>query len=102
MKVIIKSSTNPKKKHMAIFYEKDKDGKMKKKKTTHFGSAGMMDYTLSGGDKARRKRYLDRHRKRENWNNPMSAGALSKWILWGDSTSKTANIRAFKRRFNLN
>ena len=101
MKVIIKSSTNPKKKHMAIFYEKDKDGKMKKKKTTHFGSAGMSDYTINK-DKERRKRYLDRHRKRENWNNPMSAGALSKWILWGDSTSKTANIRAFKRRFNLN
>tara|TARA_E500000318_G_C3376174_1_gene140433 strand:- start:43 stop:348 length:306 start_codon:yes stop_codon:yes gene_type:complete len=100
MKVIIKSSTNPKKKHMAIFYEKDKDGKMKKKKTTHFGSAGMSDYTINK-DKERRKRYLDRHRKRENWNNPMSAGALSKWILWGDSTSKTANIRAFKRRFNL-
>jgi len=100
MKVIIKSSTNPKKKHMAIFYEKDKDGKMKKKKTTHFGSAGMSDYTINK-DKERRKRYLDRHRKRENWNNPMSAGALSKWILWGESTSKTANIRAFKRRFNL-
>ena len=100
MKVIIKSSTNPKKKHMAIFYEKGKDGKMKKKKTTHFGSAGMSDYTINK-DKERRKRYLDRHRKRENWNNPMSAGSLAKHILWGDSTSKTANIRAFKRRFNL-
>tara|TARA_E500000318_G_scaffold38142_1_gene36769 strand:+ start:2842 stop:3147 length:306 start_codon:yes stop_codon:yes gene_type:complete len=100
MKVIIKSSTNPKKKHMAIFYEKGKDGKMKKKKTTHFGSAGMSDYTINK-DKERRKRYLDRHRKRENWNNPMSAGSLAKNILWGDSTSKTANIRAFKKKFNL-
>jgi len=100
MKVVFSTATAKGKKMKATFFEKGKDGKMKKKKTIQFGSAGMSDYTINK-DKERRKRYLDRHRKRENWNNPMSAGALSKFILWGDSTSKQSNIRAFKRRFNL-
>jgi len=101
MKVVFSRATAKGKKMKATFYEKGKDGKIKKKKTIQFGSAGMSDYTIHG-DKERRKRYLDRHRKREDWNNPMTAGALSKFILWGDSTSKQANIRSFKRRFNLN
>ncbi len=68
------------------------------KKTVHFGSAGMDDYTITK-DKEQRKRYLDRHRKRENWNNAESAGALSRYILWGNSTSRRENIKAFKKRF---
>ena len=47
-KVIIKKSTNPKKKYMAVFYENDK-----RIKTTHFGCAGMSDYTKHK-DKERR------------------------------------------------
>jgi hypothetical protein len=31
----------------------------------------------------------------------MTAGSLSKWILWGASTSIRENIRDFKKRFNL-
>ena len=68
------------------------------KRTIHFGSAGMDDYTKTK-DKSQRKRYLDRHRKRENWNKPESAGALSRWILWGNSTSRRGNIQAFQKRF---
>ena len=71
-----------------------------RKKVVHFGSAGMDDYTKTK-DKAQRKRYLDRHRKRENWRNPESAGALSRWILWGPSTYRRENIQSFKKRFNL-
>ena len=90
--VTIKASTKPDKKLMAVF---SRDGK---KKTIHFGSKNMDDYTLTK-DKAQRKRYLDRHRKNENWNNPESAGALSRWILWGNSTSRRENISSFKKRF---
>jgi len=67
---------------------------------TRFGAAGMDDYTLTG-DRDARMRYLMRHRKNENWNNPKSAGALSRYILWGDSTSIETNLAAYKRRFNL-
>ena len=94
MKVVIKKSTNPKKKYMAVFYENKK-----KVKTTHFGAAGMSDYTKHK-DKKCKTRYLTRHRKRENWSNYMSAGALSRYILWGEPTLR-ASIQKYKKRFNL-
>tara|TARA_B100001287_G_scaffold270552_1_gene269475 strand:- start:1031 stop:1321 length:291 start_codon:yes stop_codon:yes gene_type:complete len=95
MKVVIKKSTNPKKKYMAIFT----DDKGKRVKTTHFGAAGMSDYTKHK-DKKRKTRYLTRHKKRENWSNYMSAGALSRYILWGEPTLR-ASIQKYKKRFNL-
>ncbi len=61
----------------------------------------MDDYTKTK-DKAQRLRYLERHRQRENWQKPDTAGALSRWILWGPSTSRQENISKFKKRFNLN
>jgi hypothetical protein len=67
---------------------------------TDFGFAGMEDYTQTG-DKKRRELYLARHRAREDWNNPKSAGSLSRWILWGDSKSINTNIREFKKKFSL-
>ena len=41
MKVVISPSTNSKKKYMAVFT----DSPSFKKKTVHFGSAGMSDFT---------------------------------------------------------
>lgn len=94
MKVEIKPSTRQGKKYMAIFTDQGK-----KVKTTHFGSAGMSDFTKHK-DEARKKLYLDRHKKRENWNDYMSAGALSRWILWNKPTLK-ASIADYKKRFKL-
>jgi hypothetical protein len=94
MKVIIKPSTQKDKKLMAIFYDDDK-----KVKTTHFGAKGMSDFTKHK-DKERKERYLDRHRKRENWNSFMTAGSLSRWILWNKPTLK-ASIADYKKRFKL-
>ena len=68
--------------------------------TTHFGSSGMSDYTKHG-DKDRRASYLARHKKNEAWNKPTTAGSLSRWVLWGNSTSLQANIKAFKSKFKL-
>ena len=89
--VVIKRSTNPKKKLMAVFENP--------KKTIHFGAAGATDFTISK-ETDRKKRYLARHRKNENWNDPRTAGALSRWILWNLPT-RQASISDFKRRFNL-
>ena len=94
MKVIIKKSIKPNKKMMAIFTRENG-----RKKTIHFGSAGMSDYTKHK-DIERKKRYEARHKKRENWNDPMTAGALSKWILW-NKTSLRESIKDYKKRFNL-
>jgi len=92
-RVEIKPSKIKGKKLTAVFYEDNK-----KIKTTHFGSAGMSDYTINKDDK-RKERYLSRHRARENWNSPMTSGALSRWILWNKKT-RSASIKDFKNRFN--
>jgi hypothetical protein len=95
MKLIsISDSTKADKKLMAVF---ENNGR---KKTVHFGAKNMTDYTLSH-DKVRRDLYLTRHAKRENWNDPMSPGALSRWILWGNSISRAKNISDYKKKFNL-
>lgn len=95
MKVVIKKSTNPKKKYMAIFT----DDKGKKIKTTHFGAAGMSDFTIHK-DPSRKERYIKRHKKNENWNKYMTAGSLSRYILWGETTLQKS-IDEYKKRFNL-
>ena len=95
MKSHLIKSPNPEKKWRAIFT--DNDGK---ETHTDFGAKGYEDYTQHH-DKLRRANYLSRHRSREKWNDPQSAGALSKWILWGDSTSLQTNVRSFKQRFGM-
>ena len=93
--VVIKKSTKPGKKLMATF-TKDNG----RKKTTHFGSAGMDDYTLTK-DKEQRKRYRSRHKKDLQTGDYTRAGYLSYYILWGNSTSRKDNIASYKKRFNL-
>ena len=92
--VTIKKSTKPNKKLMAVFTRENG-----RTKTTHFGAAGMDDYTIKK-DKDQRTRYRNRHRG-DNINNPEAAGSLSWHILWGESTSKQQNIKSFKNKFNL-
>lgn len=70
-------------------------------KTVHFGSEGSKTY-LDHGDKKKREAYLARHKVNENWTDPYSAGALSRFLLWGDSTSLEANHQAFMRKFGVN
>ena len=57
----------------------------------------MSDYTKHK-DEDRKKRYLNRHRKNENWKSPMTAGALSRWILWNKPTLRDS-IKDYKKRF---
>lgn len=66
--------------------------------TVHFGQAGGQTY-IDHGDKAKREAYLKRHQARENWNDPYTAGALSRWLLWGDSKDLETNHIAFMKRF---
>ena len=94
------------KKLTATFIDGDKT------KSISFGADGYRDFTLLNKkgskfykqDKNEREKvkqsYLTRHRKAENWNNPQSAGALSRWILWNKPTL-SASIKDFKKRFKL-
>ena len=70
-----------------------------KTKTIHFGAAGMSDFTKHK-DADRKARYLARHSRNETWNNPMTAGSLSRWVLW-NKTSLQASIADFKKRFHF-
>ena len=90
----IGKSDKPDKKLMATF---ETHGRTK---TTHFGSKGMDDYTLTK-DKEQRDRYRQRHKKDLDTKDPTRAGYLSWYILWGDSTSRQENIKTFKNKFNL-
>lgn len=81
-------------KYNALF--KTDEGKYK---TIQFGAAGMSDYTKHK-DPERMKRYLERHRENENWNDPMTAGALSRWILWSAPTL-IGGIRNYRKHFNM-
>jgi len=69
-------------------------------KVVHFGLDGAKTY-IDEGNKTKRDAYLARHKKRENWNDPFSAGALSRWLLWGDSTSLDTNHNTFMAKFPI-
>jgi len=65
-----------------------------------FGQKGYSDFTKHK-DVTRRTRYLKRHRGMgEHWDDPTSAGALSRWILWNKPTFK-ASLADYKRRFRF-
>jgi len=93
--MVVKRSSRPDKKYMAIFTRDNG-----RTKTTHFGQRGATDYLLSK-DKERRSRYRQRHKKDLKTKDPTRAGYLSFYLLWGDSTSLRSNIQSYKRRFNL-
>ncbi len=88
----LQPSTRKDKKLMAIF----DNGKV-----VHFGAKNSKTY-LDHGDGAKRRAYIARHAKGgEDWLDPYTPGALSRWLLWGDTTSLEANRRAFEKRFNI-
>ena len=95
MYVNITKSTRQGKKMVAIFYDEAK----KKVKTTHFGASAYEDYTTHQ-DLVRKQNYLARHDKTERWNDYMTAGSLSRWILWNRPTL-TASIEDYMHRFKL-
>jgi len=68
-------------------------------KHTDFGAANYSDFTKHK-DPARKERYIKRHRSRENWKDPTTAGALSLYILWNKPTFR-ASVADYKRRFKL-
>lgn len=61
-------------------------------KTVHFGGHGYNDYTTYSrtlGKKEadiKKKNYILRHKKNEDWSNLFTAGFWSRWILWNKPT----------------
>ena len=94
IKLQISQSDNSKKKYKAVFTKPDG-----KTKTVHFGASGYEDY-LQHHNKDRRVPYRQRHEK-DLKGDPLRAGYLSYYILWGDSTNLQTNIKTFKKKFGF-
>lgn len=65
-------------------------------RTIQFGSKGMSDFTRHK-DPERKQRYLDRHRPRENWEDPLTAGFFSRWVLWNKTSLEASKREAIKK-----
>ena len=83
------------KKFKAVFY----DSMRKKISSTSFGAVGYNDFTITNDIQAKIN-YISRHQSREDFNKFMSAGALSRWILWEKPTLSGA-YKAYRQRFGL-
>lgn len=79
----------------------------KKIKTIHIGASGHGDYPYYynkyGRIFANKKKgqYIARHRKRENWADPLTAGFWARWILWHKQTIYDSIIDIIKTK-NIN
>ena len=76
MEIIISKSNRKDKKLKAV---------IDNKKTVHFGATGYSDFTKHK-DSDRKDKYIDRHKKNENWNDYKTAGFYAKHILWNKPT----------------
>ena len=74
--IIIRPTRKPGKKLEAVI-----DGKT----TVAFGSKPYSDM-LQHKDEARKKLYINRHAKNEDWTDPLTAGFWARWILWNKPT----------------
>ena len=90
--IIITKSKNKDKKY---------DARIDGKKTVSFGSAQPSDFTKHK-DPERKQRYIDSHKKNENWSDPTTAGYLSRWILWAKPTIEESIKDLNKRNKNIN
>ncbi len=101
--VSLKQSINPKKKYTAVFKKQGTN----QTRTVHFGGAGYMDYPSWYAERGkeyadtRKAAYLKRHGGMgEDYTNPVSAGALAKFILWNKPTL-AESIKDFRARFDV-
>ena len=77
---------------LALLFKSDKSGKKYKllidKHTVHFGDSAWKDL------------YLQRHSKREDWDDPLTAGFWSRWLLWNQKTV-SKSIQYIKTHFDI-
>ena len=88
MNIIIKPSDKKEKKFLAV---------IDNNKHIYFGAAGYSDMTQHKNEE-RKQRYIDRHQARERWDDPLTPGFWSRWILWEKPTLKEA-VSNVNRKF---
>ena len=94
MEVIISTSKKPDKKY---------DARIDGSKTVSFGEKGASDFTKHK-DTDRKERYIDRHKKNEDWtkSGAKTAGFYNKHVLWNKPTLKESIDDINKRFKNFN
>jgi hypothetical protein len=93
--VQLDKSNRTEKKFKVIFYDDNRN----KILSVHFGQAGANDYTKTHDDEAK-QRYIERHQKNENWNNPFSPGSLAYHLLWTEKSMAKA-YNKYLAKFNF-
>jgi hypothetical protein len=88
MKIL--TSEKPTKRYVAIFNNGLK---------THFGQPGGYTYA-DGASEQTRSAYIARHKVLENWNDPYTAGALARFILWEHRSVKKA-VEEYNKKFKV-
>lgn len=68
-------------------------------KTVNFGAKNSTTFAEGASD-SKRLAYIARHKVNEDWTNPLTAGALSRYVLW-EKKSIRAGVADFKRRFKV-
>jgi hypothetical protein len=68
-------------------------------KRVAFGDNAYEDFTTTN-DETKKERYITRHKSREDWNNPETAGFWSKHLLWNKKTVNSS-IKDIESRFNI-
>lgn len=92
--VSVVRTPNERKEFKAVFKIQDRQ------KIVRFGTASNFVTNAKKTEKDRQN-YIARHRVREDFSNPTTAGALSRFILWGKSRSLRKNVTDFKKRFGV-
>ena len=73
-------------------------------KHVNFGAVGYKDYpsyVLQNGKEIadiKKANYINRHQARERWDDPITKGALAKYILW-NKTSLKASLKDYLKTF---
>ena len=98
-KVSFTKSPNKNKKYMATFIQPN--GHVKH---VNFGASGYQNYGGVGKSRhlseSRKKAYIKRHSARENFNDPLTPGSLSRWCLWNKKTF-SESVKDYKKRFHF-
>ena len=92
----LNKSDKPSKKYYVLLFN------FKTRKFGHkiyFGDSKYDDYTTHK-DIERKYRYIKRHKKKEQWNNPLTAGFWSRYILCNKPTIYESMID-IENRFNI-
>jgi hypothetical protein len=93
MEAVITTSPLKTKRYKVVITEGDK------KKTIHFGAKGYENFTIHK-DNERKYRYIDRHKKREDWQDPFTAGFWALHTLWNKPTIQ-GSLNDIKRNFDI-